>query len=64
MEMNPMYVHQKMKTEMMNVSRHELDICFGPKAIADDKAYDDRLIDNWTQGHEDILNHPEQFYRV
>ena len=63
MEMNPMYVHQKMKTEMMKISRHELDTCFGSKAITDDKAYDDRLIDYWTQGHEDILNNPEQFYR-
>ena len=63
MEINPMYVHMKMKTEMMKVSRHELETCFGAKAITDDKAYDDRLIDEWTNGHEEILNNPEQFYR-
>ena len=52
-----------MKTEMMKVSRHELDTCFGPKAITEDKACDDHLIDEWTNGHEDVLNNPGEFYR-
>ena len=63
MEINPMYVHKQMKTEMMKVSCHELDTCFGPKAITEDKAHHDRLINEWTNGHKDILNNPEEFYR-
>ena len=63
MEINPMYVHKWMKTEMMKISRHELDSLFGPKAITEYKANDDHLINEWTNGHKDILNNPKEFDR-
>ena len=58
-----MYVHEWMKMKMMKISCHELDTCFRPNAITEDKAYDDCLIDEWTNGHLDVLNNPEEFYR-